>query len=58
MSEELPDNFDTILKRMLDAKPLSKQEISEKIKAYRDAKKAAKEAYLVRKMDKIKRQKA
>jgi hypothetical protein len=54
MSDELPEQFDAILKRMLDSKPLSKQEISAKIKAYREAKKVAKEAYSVQKMDKIK----
>jgi hypothetical protein len=31
------DKFDRILKRMLDAKPLSKNEISERIKAKREA---------------------
>jgi len=34
--------FDRILARMLEAKPLSKNEISERIKAKREAKKAAK----------------
>ncbi len=33
------DKFDRILKRMVDAKPLTKAEISARIKADRDAKK-------------------
>lgn len=36
------DKFDAVLKRMLNAKPISKAEISAKIKAERAAKKAAK----------------
>ena len=34
------DKFDRILGRMLTAKPLSKSEISERVKTERDAKKA------------------
>jgi hypothetical protein len=34
--------FNAVLKRMLNAKPISKAEISARIKAERDAKKAAK----------------
>jgi hypothetical protein len=36
------DKFDAILKRMMNAKPISKAEISARIKAEREAKKAAK----------------
>jgi hypothetical protein len=44
MSDEIKVNaekFDRILKRMVDAKPLSKAEISTKIQGERDAKRAA-----------------
>jgi DNA invertase Pin-like site-specific DNA recombinase len=37
------DKFDAVLKRMLNMKPISKEEISARIKAERAAKKAAKD---------------
>lgn len=46
MPDEIKVNavkFDRILGRMLDAKPLSKAKISERIKAKRDAEKAYRE---------------
>ena len=45
--EDIPldqDKFDADLKRMLNAKPISKAEISARIKAEREAKKAARSA--------------
>jgi hypothetical protein len=48
------DKFDAILKRMLDAKPLSKADISAKIKADGEPRAAAKSAYLKHKKSKIK----
>jgi hypothetical protein len=36
------DKFDAVLKRMLNTKPISKAEISARIKAEREAKRAAK----------------
>jgi hypothetical protein len=36
------DKFDAVLKRMMNAKPISKAEISARIKAEREAKKAVK----------------
>jgi hypothetical protein len=45
MPESTDDKFDVLLKRMLSVKPLSKAEISTRIKAERGAKrKAAEEA--------------
>jgi hypothetical protein len=38
------DKFDAVLKRMMNAKPISKAEISARIKAEREAKKAAKKS--------------
>lgn len=40
---ELSPEFDVILKRMLELKPISKEEISARIKADRAAKKAHRE---------------
>jgi len=36
------DKFDAVLKRMMNAKPISKAEISTRIKTEREARKAAK----------------
>jgi len=45
------DKFDAVLRRLLNSKPISKAEISTKIKAEREAKKAAK---TVQKLDRKK----
>jgi hypothetical protein len=49
MPEETAEKFDRILRRMLDSKPLSKEEISTRIRVEREAKrKAAFEAHKAR----------
>ena len=53
MDDELPEQFDAILKQMLDAKPLSKKDISAKIKADRESRATAKSAYLTHKKNRI-----
>jgi len=51
--EESPEQaqFDAILRRLIQSPPISKAEISAKIKAARAAKKAAKTKKSVQKMD-------
>jgi hypothetical protein len=49
MSNGPPDKFDRVLKRMLELKPLTKEEISARIQEERQAKKAAFQGYLKRK---------
>jgi hypothetical protein len=48
------ERFDLILGRMLELKPVSKTDISAKVKAYKESKAAAKAAYLAHKREQIK----